>query len=150
MLDLFAGTGALGFEAYSRGASKVVYVERSRAVARALKERIEKLGLSEDPGIELYVIDATKGITRLANRAELLFDLVFLDPPYAEADREAFLETLFAAGILSEGARVVVEGPTRHPVRPLSGMRIVDERRYGETLLTWLVSTRSKQDAEQE
>lgn len=150
VLDLFAGTGALGLEAFSRGAKRVVYVERSRGVAQALKRRLEKLALDDDSAFQLHVIDAKKGIGRLAKQADLSFDLVFLDPPYAEDDRESFLETLFAAGILSEGARVVVEGPTRHPVRPLPGMRIVDERRYGDTLLTWIVSTATESDPKQE
>lgn len=146
MLDLFAGTGALGLEAYSRGAERIVYVERSRSVARALTKRLEKLSLDQDPRFQLHVVDAAKGVERLAAQGEPPFDLAFLDPPYAEADREAFLETLFASGILSKDARVVVEGPTRHPVRPLPGMRIVDERRYGDTLLTWLVSASREQE----
>ena len=146
VLDLFAGTGALGLEAYSRGAERIVYVERSRSVARALTKRLEKLSLDQDPRFQLHVVDAAKGVERLAAQGEPPFDLAFLDPPYAEADREAFLETLFASGILSKDARVVVEGPTRHPVRPLPGMRIVDERRYGDTLLTWLVSASREQE----
>lgn len=146
VLDLFAGTGALGLEAYSRGAERVVYVERSRGVARDLKKRLAKLSLDQDPRFQIHVVDAAKAIVRLATQGEGSFDLVFLDPPYADSDREMFLETLFASGILSEDARVVVEGPTRHPVRPLPGMRIVDERRYGDTLLTWLVSARPEQE----
>jgi len=70
------------------------------------------------------------------------FDLAFLDPPYEagrnESARETAIEGLFEAGLLAPGATVVVEGPKRHPVPPLPGIRVVDERCYGETRLTWL------------
>ncbi|MFK7897522.1 MAG: 16S rRNA (guanine(966)-N(2))-methyltransferase RsmD [Myxococcota bacterium] len=146
VLDLFAGTGALGLEAYSRGAARVVYVERSRSVARALTQRLERLSLAEEPSIQMHVVDAMKGIARLAAMDGEAFDLAFLDPPYADEDREALVETLFESGVLSPDARVVVEGPTRHPLRPLPGVRIVDERKYGDTQLTWLVSARPEQE----
>jgi 16S rRNA (guanine966-N2)-methyltransferase len=140
VLDLFAGTGALGIEAYSRGAKRVVFVERSRKVARALKRRLSSLDLDPrtEESISLVETDAIRALRRLAEGEGMLFDLVFLDPPYLEGDREATLEALFSSGLLDPHARVVVEGPKRHPLPPLSGMRIVNERRYGDTLLTWL------------
>jgi 16S rRNA (guanine966-N2)-methyltransferase len=140
VLDLFAGSGALGLEAYSRGASRVVFVERSRRVARALKRRLVNLGIDpvQEESISLIEADAARALRRLSGDPDERFDLVFLDPPYAEGDRETTLEALFSAGILEPEARVVVEGPKRHPVPPLPGMRVVNERRYGDTLLTWL------------
>lgn len=138
VLDLFAGSGALGLEAYSRGASAVVFVERSRKVAQAIRKRIQRLGLEEIDQIELVQADATTAIRRLESSEAQPFDLVFLDPPYAEGDREGTLEALFASSLLAEDATVVVEGPTRHPVPPVAGARLLDERRYGDTLLTWL------------
>lgn len=138
VLDLFAGTGALGLEAVSRGASEVLFVERSRRVARELSQRLERLGLDASDGVRLMPIDAKKAIARLAKEGLEQFDLVFLDPPYEKGDREGTLEALFAAGILREHARVVVEGPKRHPLPPLSGVRVLDERDYGDTKLTWL------------
>ena len=143
VLDLFAGTGALGLEAYSRGASEVVFVEKSRRVARALRARLAKLGLdprepSQKDSISLLETDALRAIRRLAAGFAGRFDLVFLDPPYLEGDREATLAALFSSGLLDSAARVVVEGPKRHPIAPLPGVRVVHERRYGETLLTWL------------
>ncbi len=140
VLDLFAGTGALGIEAYSRGAIRVMFVERSRRVARALKARLEALDLdpAEDTSFSLIEADALRAIRRISNDSGNRFDLVFLDPPYADGYREEALEALFASEILESGARVVVEGPKRHPLSPLPGMRVVHERRYGDTLLTWL------------
>lgn len=143
VLDLFAGTGALGIEAYSRGASRVVFVERSRKVARALKQRLAALDLdpAKDGSISLVETDAIRALRRLSGQPDSRFDLVFLDPPYADGDREVTLEALFSSEILQPGARVVVEGPKRHPLPPLPGMRVVNERRYGDTLLTWLESS---------
>ena len=141
VLDLFAGTGALGLEAYSRGAERVVFVERSKGVARALQKRLAHLGLERDDALRLVVTDAQRAIRRLAETNEAAFDLVFVDPPYVEggeSEREPILEALFSTELLSSEAMVVVEGPTRHPLPPLPGVRVVDERRYGDTLLTWL------------
>lgn len=143
VLDLFAGTGALGLEAYSRGAERVVFVERAKRVARALQKRLQRLGLVDDRALRLVVSDARRALERLAERGEAGFDLVFVDPPYVEggeSEREPILEALFASGLLDSEAVVVVEGPTRHPLPPLPGIRVVDERRYGDTLLTWLTA----------
>lgn len=138
VLDLFAGTGALGLESISRGAERVVFVDRSRRVIRELKGRIAALALNEPGLIRVLAIDAEKAIGRLARAGEESFDLVFLDPPYEVGDRVGALRALFSAGILSAQARVVVEGPKRHPLPVLSGVRVLDERDYGETKLTWL------------
>jgi 16S rRNA (guanine(966)-N(2))-methyltransferase RsmD len=140
VLDLFAGTGALGIEAFSRGALCVVFVERSRKVARALRKRLASLDLEDKDELEVIETDAVRALRRLSGDSEIRFDLVFLDPPYAEGNREATLEVLFDSGLLNSGARVVVEGPRRHPLAPLPGVRVVDERRYGDTLITWLES----------
>lgn len=145
VLDLFAGTGALGIEAYSRGAKPIVFVERSRKVARALRKRLTALELDpqQHPEIRLLETDAIRGLRRLAQDSGAGFDLVFMDPPYADGDRERTLEAVFSSGLLNPAARVVVEGPRRHPVPPLPGMRVVHERRYGDTLLTWLEASGS-------
>lgn len=143
VLDLFAGTGALGLEAYSRGAERVVFVERAKSVARALQRRLHGLGLADEDALRLLVTDARRALKRLAEAGESGFDLVFVDPPYVEggeSEREPILEALFASGLLDSEATVVVEGPTRHPLLPLPGIRVVDERRYGDTLLTWLTA----------
>ena len=140
VLDLFAGTGALGIEAFSRGAQSVVFVERSRKVARALRKRLTSLGLQDNDELEVIEIDAVRALRRFSGASDTRFDLVFLDPPYDEGDREHTLEVLFGSGVLNSGARVVVEGPRRHPLAPLPGVRVVDERRYGDTLITWLES----------
>jgi len=138
VLDLFAGTGAMGLEACSRGAERVVFVERSRPVLQSLRQRIERLGLEDDGRIRVVPGEAERVLRRLTGES-ICFDLVFVDPPYADTKREALLEVLFAGRLLSPTGVVVVEGPKRHPLGPVAGARVVDQRRYGETLLTWLV-----------
>lgn len=142
VLDLCAGTGALGLEAHSRGADAVLFVERSRIVARALSARLADLGLAEGPSLRLVVADALTAIQKLALASEPAFDLVFFDPPYAAGDREAILVALFASALAGPGSRVVVEGSRRHPLPAIAGTRVVDERRYGDTVLSWLVRAR--------
>ncbi len=142
VLDLFAGTGALGLEAYSRGAASVVFVERSGRVAHALRRRLETLSLTEEAGLSLLVCGADVALRRMVEQSAGPFDLAFVDPPYETdrpaSEREGTVAALLASGLLSPGARVVVEGPTRHPLAPVPGARVTQERRYGDTLLTWL------------
>jgi 16S rRNA (guanine(966)-N(2))-methyltransferase RsmD len=137
VLDLFAGSGALGLEAFSRGARSVVFVERSRRIARALSQTLARLDLEDEEGLRVLVLEARRAIRRLEDEGAH-FDLVFVDPPYAAGEREAVLVDLFSSSLLASDAVVVVEGPKRHPLPFLSGARRLDERRYGETLLTWL------------
>src|SRR5690606_1830337 len=107
VLDLYAGSGALGIEALSRGAAAAVFVERSPAVAAVLRANLRALAL--DAQAQLARGDAPAGVRRLA-RAGRRFELAFIDPPYA--DRTALARTLRAvatSGILRPGALVVVE-----------------------------------------
>lgn len=102
-LDLFAGTGALGFEAASRGAARVVLVERRRDAAASIARTIERLGAS---GIEIVAADAFVAVQRLARAGER-FDVVFLDPPFDEDLIARSLDAL--PPVLAPGARVYVE-----------------------------------------
>ena len=138
VLDLCAGTGALGLEAYSRGAASVCWVERSRVVARALAERLVALGLEQGPSLRLVVADAALAIERLSGASEPPFDLVFFDPPYAAKDRDPILAALFGSPLAGPETTVVVEGSKRHPLPAIAGAQLVDERRYGDTVLSWL------------
>jgi 16S rRNA (guanine966-N2)-methyltransferase len=99
-LDLFAGSGALGFEALSRGAKRVVMVERDRATAAALRASATSLGAAN---LEIVDMDALRYLDRPAER----FDVVFVDPPYAENLVPAVLQRL--AAHLAPGARVYAE-----------------------------------------
>ena len=109
-LDLFAGAGALGFEALSRGAAEVVMVERSRAVAAALRANAERLGAR---GLRVVESDA---LHFLADPTAGRFDIVFVDPPFRSGLAERVLERLPA--VLAEGGVVYVEGDAPLAQRP--------------------------------
>lgn len=135
VLDPLAGSGALGFEALSRGAARVVFADRSPAVLATLRDNAARLEVLDV--IELRRGDACAVIRRLAGSPT--FDLVFLDPPY-EGDRlAAALRALADGRLLATDALVVTESDRRHPPGPIEGLASIDERRYGDTLITWFV-----------
>lgn len=110
-LDLYAGTGAVGLEALSRGAAQVVFVERAPAVLKVLRANLAKLGLTIGFTIEPRSIGAyLRGFRPDGEKSQ--FDVVFIDPPYDSSDEyEATLGLLggTAAGLLSDGAVVIAE-----------------------------------------
>jgi 16S rRNA (guanine(966)-N(2))-methyltransferase RsmD len=131
-LDLFAGTGALGIEALSRGAERAVFVERDAAALRVLRVNLDTLGLA-DPQAEVRAGDALSAL-RAAREADETYDLVFVDPPYNRAgELEGELGPLLP-GLLVPGARVVVESDRRAPLR--LALAVERERRYGDTVIT--------------
>jgi 16S rRNA (guanine966-N2)-methyltransferase len=126
VLDLFAGTGALGLEALSRGAASATLVERAPATLRVLRDNVADLAANA----EVVAADARTHL-RAARGQGAQYDLVFLDPPYrfaAALGRELELQPVLAAG-----ARVVAESDRRSPLE--LGLPITDERRYGDTLI---------------
>ena len=135
VLDLFAGSGALGFEALSRGADHVVFADRSPLVLATLRKNAERLGVED--AIETRRGEARAVLRRLAGGAP--FELVFLDPPYAGDELAAALAGLAAGGLLAREALVVAESDRRHPPARIAGLAAIDERRYGDTLVTWFV-----------
>lgn len=140
VLDLYAGTGALGIEALSRGAAEAAFVERSPASLASLQENLRALGIEELATV--LRADAAASVRRLG-RAGRRFDLVFADPPYAAGEAGRVLGALVEAAVLAPDARVVIEGSRRHPPPPIEGLRVVEERCYGDTTLVHLVPTRT-------
>lgn len=132
VLDLYAGTGALGLEALSRGASNAVFVERSASAARALRENLQALGLAGRGRLRRAPVRAA---LRALGREGARFDLVLLDPPYAAGEAEGALAALLEAGVLAPEGRVVLECDRRHPPGDVPGLAPAGERRYGETLV---------------
>ena len=144
VLDLFAGTGALAIEALSRGAKSAVLVEHAVRPLNVIRANLESLGLASRARVIRG--DAVRTTRRLAGTDS--FDLVLLDPPYASDRLTPALEALVAADLLAPRATVVVESSKRHSLEPVSGLSIVDERSYGDTRLTWLVSARGPEVGE--
>jgi len=128
VLDLFAGSGALAIEALSRGASEAVLVDSSPAAVAAIHRNLEAVGADA----EVRRQDALTYLER-ARKDARLYDLVFLDPPYRHAS--ALGKQLSAAlePVLASGARVVTESDRRAPLG--LDLELVDERRYGNTLI---------------
>jgi 16S rRNA (guanine966-N2)-methyltransferase len=131
--DLYAGSGAVGLEAASRGAQAVLLVESAARAARTLKENIAALGLQATCRLA-----TAKVATVLATAPDAPFDVVFADPPYAIDDDEvaAMLAELADRGWLAPGAVLTVERSTRSPEpRWPEGVTVERARRYGESRL---------------
>jgi 16S rRNA (guanine966-N2)-methyltransferase len=141
VLDLFGGSGALGIEARSRGAARVVFVERAGSVAALLRENLVDLGVLDRA--QVVRGDAT-GVARRLARAGERFELALVDPPYAEAETALrALRALATSGILARGATVVVEASRRAPPPRVEGLEPLDERRYGDTVIHRFEATTS-------
>jgi 16S rRNA (guanine966-N2)-methyltransferase len=130
VLDLFAGSGAMGLEALSRGAKSVVFVESDREALRAIERNLEKLDLK---GARVVRFDARRALAAEA-AAGRRYDLVLVDPPYRMLD--SLLPTLskYLPALLAEDGLVVVESPAKEqPTLPLAERT---SRRYGSVRLT--------------
>ena len=130
VLDLYAGSGAVGLEALSRGAGHVLLVEQGARAVRVIKENIEAIGL---PGAVLVADRVERALARGPDGDR--YDIVFADPPYALADAavERVLSLLAEGGWLAPGALVIVERATRSgPVSWPDGFTPDRDRRYGE------------------
>ena len=131
VLDLFAGSGALGIEALSRGAAHAVFVERARPALAVLRENLAALDLGSD----VADVRSTGAVAALRNAraAAETYDLVFLDPPYRFAAGLGNELSEALSGLLAPGARVVSESDRRAPLE--LDFHLTHERRYGDTLI---------------
>lgn len=132
VLDLYAGSGALGIEAVSRGAERVVSLERAPRSLATLRENVAALALGG--AIRVVAGDVVKSLRHLASD-DTRFDLVLVDPPYDSDEPQRAFEALAEAGLLAVGATVVLERGRRHPSPRVRGIEEVDERRYGDTVV---------------
>jgi 16S rRNA (guanine966-N2)-methyltransferase len=128
VLDLFAGSGALGIEALSRGAAEVTFVDSAPAALKALRANLTALGAEAESRRQ----DARRFLAS-ASSAAREYDLVFLDPPYRLADRLGGELSQTLPAVLAPGAVVVSESDRRSPLD--LGLPLHDERRYGDTLI---------------
>jgi 16S rRNA (guanine(966)-N(2))-methyltransferase RsmD len=131
-LDLYAGSGALGLEALSRGAARAVFVERDRAAARLIRQNLVSLGVRRRG--QVLGLSAAAGLGLLA-REERRFRLVLADPPYAE-DPHQVLAAIAAAAVLEPGGLLVLEHSSR--VEPPAGsgpLALSAHRVYGDSAL---------------
>jgi 16S rRNA (guanine966-N2)-methyltransferase len=132
VLDLFAGSGALGFEALSRGAAGVTFVERHRPTADALRAVARTLGV--DDQITVLPADARQAVKLLDGR----YDLVFADPPYADPYPAALFAALRERGAIDATTTVVYEHAARNAAPDDPAMRLERGARYGDVALAFL------------
>jgi 16S rRNA (guanine966-N2)-methyltransferase len=143
VLDLFAGTGALGIEAISRGAVAAVFVEDHPEAVKALRRNLANLGLQSQT--KVWPLPVTAALKKLAAQGER-FGLAFLDPPYGGGTAIAALHALAELNLLSDGATVVVEHSRRDTLPEESGhLRLMEMRRYGDTQVAFYVAAEPAQ-----
>lgn len=130
-LDLFAGTGAIGFEAASRGASAVVCVEGHRETADAIRESTRVMGVEGQVSVVAAPVD--RALYRLEGR----FDIVYADPPYADALPLQMFRLLLERTLLASGAVVIFEHSARTILPQIPGYRSAREEVYGDVALAF-------------
>ena len=132
-LDLFAGTGSVGIEALSRGASFAVFVDASREAVQIIERNLRELGLA--PRAEILQDDVFRALERLHRRGER-FDLIFIGPPYGRDLAHKTLEHLGELSLLRDDAVAVTEVFKKEPLEDRYGpLELVDERTYGDNVL---------------
>ncbi|KPJ60776.1 MAG: hypothetical protein AMJ46_04715 [Latescibacteria bacterium DG_63] len=131
VLDLYAGSGALGIEALSRGAARASFVDSSAPARRTIRENLASLGLTERGGV---VGGVTKSAVRSLSDGGERFDIVFVDPPYGRGIAEETLKAIAAARVIENGGVVVVECGKRESLGERYGrLQLQTSRLYGDT-----------------
>lgn len=143
-LDLYAGTGAVGLEALSRGARRAVFVEKDRRCLDLVKTNAGILGFEESA--DFFPIDVLGDLSVLPGP----FDLIFMGPPYVDKDKNALrlveptLANVVKRGIVAENGIVIAQHHIKEPVQSLpSGWQVVREEKYGDTLVTFFRAVKS-------
>ncbi|REK76462.1 16S rRNA (guanine(966)-N(2))-methyltransferase RsmD [Paenibacillus paeoniae] len=133
-LDLFAGTGGLGLEAWSRGAEKVIFVDREKISVDIIRQNVQTAGADRDA--EIYRNDADRALKALAKR-DIRFSIVFLDPPYKMTAMDEVMGELAAKSMLEPDAVIVVEhdASVAYP-EEMRGFRQTRTAKYGDIAVT--------------
>jgi 16S rRNA (guanine966-N2)-methyltransferase len=132
ILDLYAGSGALGLEALSRGAKRATFVESAREAMIKLNENVESTGFGDCADIVWAEVSQTIG-----KNADERVDLIFLDPPYSMPQQNVLsdLELLVTGGWLTDDGRVVLHRPAKERRLQPFGLQVVWEREYGQSVV---------------
>lgn len=132
VLDLFAGTGALGIEALSRGARKAVFIDSANKALDLIKRNIKICGFQQRSLI--LKMDLRKGLPSIDAMGGMRFDIVFIDPPYRRGFVPIVMSEIARREILMPDAKVVVETANKEILdKPFSNMALIDVRNYGDT-----------------
>ena len=135
-LDLFAGTGAVGIEALSRGVSKVVFVESDKRFCKLIRENLRRLGIPEER-YEVICLDYIDALKKLARRGEV-FDFIYADPPYEKGYYTRVVNMIRRLGLLDRDGLLILEEPKKSPFIPEDEEWLVEKRNYGTTTVSFL------------
>jgi 16S rRNA (guanine966-N2)-methyltransferase len=135
-VDLFAGCGSVGLEALSRGAAKVVFVEKNAVMVNAIKRNLRDLDLGGEH--EILAMEAAKALRKLQKRDES-FDIIFADPPYERGFVREIFRSLGGGNFLSEDGLLIIQHSLREEVdeQHTGDFILTDRRRYGDTHLSF-------------
>ena len=134
-LDIFAGSGAIGIEALSRGAEEAVFVEQAANCTEVIKRNLMHTKLQDRA--RLLQMDAVVALDKLAAEGKK-FDIIFADPPYEADLYEAVLNAILQKELLTENGYIITESSSQIPLTPPAGMKILREKAYKTTILTFL------------
>jgi 16S rRNA (guanine966-N2)-methyltransferase len=131
-IDLYAGSGALGIEALSRGASRVDFVERDARSCDLIRDNLKKTGMLTQASV--YCCSVNRALSFI----DKAYDVIFLDPPYSDTSLGGVLGSLFESRLVSPASTVVVQHSTRQPLPQRYGpFAETKSRRYGDTCLSF-------------
>ncbi len=131
-LDLFAGSGAIGIEALSRGADKAIFVDISRLSIMLIKENLARTGFSEKASV--LKLDALQAIKTVADK-KTMADLIYLDPPYAKKQQTTIIDKIITHAIIAKNGLIIVEHAYEDQDWALS-YSVIKQKKYGRKSLT--------------
>lgn len=135
VLDIFAGTGNVGIEALSRGATHCTFIDKSPEAIGLIRENLERCHLTEQGTV--FPRSANIAIPILARDGKT-FDLIFIDPPYLKNLVNPTLQLVAKHKLLRAGGTIVIERHPKEPVTAPEGLVVSDERKYGQTMISFL------------
>ncbi|WP_457679234.1 16S rRNA (guanine(966)-N(2))-methyltransferase RsmD [Thermovibrio sp.] len=135
-LDLFAGTGAVGIEALSRGARKVVFVENDKRFCNLIRENLKSLGLPKEK-YEIICGDFVDALKKLGKRGEV-FDFIYADPPYEKGYYTKVVNLVRKFNLLDRDGLLILEEPKKNQFIPQDDKWLVEKRNYGTTTVSFL------------
>lgn len=135
VLDLFAGTGAMGIEALSRGAARATFVDVDPLATGLITRNLDSCHLYDRATVLAFHVERA---IRQCGRQGAQFDLIFIDPPYEKGQVNPALAQVARRGVLRAGGRIVIEHHPRETIQAPEGLALTDQRKYGQTLISFL------------
>lgn len=136
VLDCYAGTGNLGLEALSRGAAHATFIDSGREALQLIQKNIEICKFADQ--CRVLPFPALTALARLGAEAAQ-FDLIFVDPPYNKDLVNPSLAAVAEHKLLAPGGQILCEHFPKEVIGPITGLKVVDERHYGQTVISFLI-----------